>query len=198
MTTPKKFQRLISKRIITKEMLEGCLYSANNRAKDFHNEVRRCKRPGYADYEYKEWCRESEDEFYAMKDKLLSIVQPTCIHLEYVEETQKIFEYEPEYYEVMDSEDVIYEDGDYDRELGEYVEYIVARVKEPHYYLFYDLGGAHTFRTPIFNPDRYDLPVVETDRRHTKVVDLADLLSIHFLQKVIGVIESGDYTYLPD
>ena len=64
-----------------------------------------------------------------------------------------------------------------------------------HYYLFYDVGGNHTFHTPINEEDvcLYDLEVKSIDQIYTTGYDIADLLSNQFVTKVIDLIKSEDY-----
>ncbi|MCR5311195.1 MAG: hypothetical protein K6E32_07270 [Lachnospiraceae bacterium] len=197
MKTNTIFQNQINKRIITRDMLVECLYSVNKRAKNYRDKAYEYSAYQYDRYGYEEQYREKKKEFYAMKEKLLSIVQPTCIHVEYFEVRQRYYDYEVGYDEIKKTHKIIYQDFDYDPETQVDSYFVDVIEKEPHYYLFYDIGADHTFHTPIDNPGRYDLPIEEIDRLHTKGADIHDLISVQFVRKVINVIESGDYTYLP-
>lgn len=62
------------------------------------------------------------------------------------------------------------------------------------YYLFYDLGGEHTFHTPISDPAQYaELEVKDIGQLTTQGHDIADLISNQFVRKVISLIETGEY-----
>lgn len=68
-----------------------------------------------------------------------------------------------------------------------------------HYYLFYDVGGDHTFHTPINEEDVClydDLEVKDISQINTKGYNIVDLLSNQFVTKVINLILSEDFKYV--
>ena len=85
MKTPKEYRDNLLNHIITKQMLVDCLYSVNKRAKNYRDKERkqraysRCHR--YVDNSaFIEGAREKKLEMYRMKDMLLQILTPICIH----------------------------------------------------------------------------------------------------------------------
>ena len=79
--------------------------------------------------------------------------------------------------------------------------------KHYNYYLFYDLGCGHTFHDPLeFNVDEKidqfksypNLKVEEVTSIITYGHDTKDLLSTQFVNKVLTLIRSGEYTLLDD
>ena len=62
--------------------------------------------------------------------------------------------------------------------------------------LFYDLGGEHTFHSPIDEDelDNYDLERIEIETLNTFGKEIQDLISNQFVTKLIQLIETGDYT----
>lgn len=89
MKTPKEYRDNLLNHIITKQMLVDCLYSVNKRAKNYRDKEReqraysRCHR--YVDNSaFIEGAREKKLEMYRMKDMLLQILTPICIHKEFI------------------------------------------------------------------------------------------------------------------
>ena len=196
MKTSKRYQQAIKERVITTEMLVDCLYSVNKRAKNYRDQERRYRAYRHDRYHNEEQCRYKKEEFYGMKEKLLSIVPPTCIHVEYADVRKRYYDYEPYYYDIVNSSKIIYQNEYYDRDIDDIVCFVDIVEKEPRFYLFYDLGQVHTFHTPIDNPERYSLPIVEIDQLVTKGDDIVELVSVQFVQKVLLLIESADFTYI--
>jgi len=64
--------------------------------------------------------------------------------------------------------------------------------------LFYDIGGKHTFHTPIEAKDveKYNLPIVDIGKLETYGDDIVDLLSNQFVNKVLALIEQNNYQYV--
>lgn len=87
MKTPKEYRDNLLNHIITKQMLVDCLYSVNKRAKNYRDKEReqraysRCHR--YIDNSaFIKGAREKKLEMYRMKDILLQVLTPICIHKE--------------------------------------------------------------------------------------------------------------------
>ena len=186
--------------IITHEMLVQALYSVNKRAKNYRDKEREywgIARKYYSAssmYTYSGIAEEKKDAYYAMKDKLLTVLKPTCVHVETQYHKKKYYDYEEEFNSIDESE-VEYCSQYYDREEGRYVEFIVVYEPVDCYYLFYDLGS-HSFHTPISSPDVYpDLELIRIDSLVTHGADYHDLMSPQFIRKMIELIDSGDYEY---
>lgn len=94
---------------------------------------------------------EKKLEMYRMKDTLLKILTPVCIHKEFIGyETERIYSYETEEYKKYKKQ--FYYEGQYMDDDYSIVYFGDIELKdEPiyHYYLFYDLNCGHTFHTPI-------------------------------------------------
>ena len=104
MRTPKEYTDNLKKKIITENMLLDCLYSVNKRAKNYRDKERdyrqyyRRNRYAYDKYGNIDRCQEMKEEYYSKKEKLLSILTPTCIHKEFIGfKRVRIYDYEPEY-----------------------------------------------------------------------------------------------------
>ncbi len=200
MKTPKEYDQKIRQGIITMQILEDCLFSVNKRAKNCRDQARSYEHSRHDVYGNAEKYRESESKYYGMKETLLSVVKPVCIHREFLGyERFKIYDYEPLWCERMYKFDVLREGGYYDRDMQQYVEFAVVEDKSSpqyNYYLFYDFGGNHTFHTPINRPEEYtELEIVELDAKiETRGEDIDSLLSVPFVNKVIDIIKSKNYS----
>lgn len=176
MKTPKNYKETLKNGIITKEMLEGALYSVNKRAKAKRDHLhklynrRKFKNIGAAieNMEYEMEC------LYDMKYSLLNLLNPKSIH----KETQ--IKYKPIF------------DNDY--------EIVECKEKERiRYYLFYQMEH-HSFHQPIKKKELEnwkDLEIVELkDPIVTYSDDPNNLLSLQFVRKIVRIIKSGNYTYV--
>ena len=162
MKTPKEYRDNLLNHIITKQMLVDCLYSVNKRAKNYRDKEReqraysRCHR--YVDNSaFIEGAREKKLEMYRMKDMLLQVLTPICIHKEFIGyKTERIYSYEIEEYKKYKKQ--FFYEGQYIDDDYSIVYFGDVELKdEPiyHYYLFYDLDCGHTFHTPIKKEELY-------------------------------------------
>ncbi len=202
MKTPKEYRDNLLNHIITKQMLVDCLYSVNKRAKNYRDKERkqraysRCHR--YVDNSaFIEGAREKKLEMYRMKDMLLQILTPICIHKEFIGyKTERIYSYETEEYKKYKKQ--FFYEGHYMDDDYSIVYFGDVELKdEPiyHYYLFYDLDCGHTFHTPIKKEelDKYSLPIIEISELETTGHKVNDLVSVQFVRKVIQLIEENMY-----
>lgn len=209
MRTPKEYNENIKKNVITKDMLLDCLWSVNKRAKNYRDKEREyreyCKNARYYNryfhdkYHNEEKSRYKKEEYYEKKGIILSVIEPICIHKErYGYKRERIYDYS-EKYDLYERRNAFvwencYYDEDYERTVwfGD-----IEKKDEPlyHYYLFYDIGGGHTFHTPIQENDlvNYNLPIIDIQKLETEGHDISDLLSCQFVDKVIKLIQSGEY-----
>lgn len=207
MRTPTQYTKNLKNKIITEAMLIDCLYSSNKRAKNYRDKAReyrayfRNNYYAYDKYDNVGKCNSKKEEYYSQKEKLLSIVQPTCIHKEHFGyEKRRIYDYEPDY--KKNRKNFVWENCFFDREQEREVWFgDVLKYDEPiyHYYLFYDLNGSKTFHSPINESEikNYNLNIVDVDLIETEGHEIDDLISNQFVKKVIEIIESGEYTYVP-
>ena len=151
MRTPTMYTKNLKNHVITTQMLLDCLFSVNKRAKNYRDQERKYRNMRYDYYDNEEKNRSKKEEYYHKKDLMLSIIEPVCIHREVFERSwrERIYDYEDEYWEFKN--EFVYTNGYWDNELKEYVEFgdVIREEKDYRYYLFYDLGGNHTFHTPI-------------------------------------------------
>lgn len=149
------------------QMLLECLYSSNKRAKNWRDKEREWRSCRYDEYDNESKARDKKKEYYRQKEIMLSVLKPVCIHREtiYNQRRERIYDYEDEYEEYLNA-DAFFHTGEYwDNDLNEYVQFGDVYLDcDPvyHYYLFYDVGGNHTFHTPINEEDLflYDLEVM--------------------------------------
>lgn len=216
MRTPKKWSENIKKGIITDEMLESALFSVNKRAKNYRDKKREYSHYRYARYNYSEQAEEKMNEMYGKKDKLLSLIPPVCIHVEYQNSHNtnrvEIGDSVEPYLRYIYSGEITHfgsyvrrnrHGGWYDDWYDDYdTEYVCFfdHAKQPFqkaYYLFRVLGD-HSFHSPIDKSDleNYkDLPVISIDSLITHGESVLELCSMQFVDKIIALIDSGSYTY---
>ena len=212
MDTPKKFSRLLKKKIITKDMLLLAIYSSNKRAKNYRDKEREARERRqqmrlinnywYDKYDNEGSARAKKEAYYEEKEKLLSVLAPKCIHREMSGyERERIYDYQPEYRKHMN--EFVWENKYFDHTLGYEVWFGDIEKKDcPRYrfYLFYDLDGTYTFHTPISQEEAdvwirtKKLSLVDIDHLETEGRDVSVLVSHKFVQKLIALIESKDYT----
>lgn len=204
MKTPKSYSDNLKVGVITDDMLAKCLFSVNKRAKNCRDQERsyrekyRGNRYRYDKYDTEEKYRDKKNEYYSYKDKLLTIVNPICVHREFAGyERIRVNEFDPEY--VMHINHFVYENSYYDKEIGELIwfgDYEDKSSPRYRYYLFYEIAG-YSFHTPIEEEklsDYKELEVRDIDSLVTKGLAIDELLSVQFVKKVLSLIESGNYS----
>ena len=195
MRTPKEYTQNLKQKIITKQMLADCLYSVNKRAKNCRDNEHKYSKYRTDYYGNADNYRQQKEEYYSQKDKMLTLLKPNCIHETTEYHKEHVYDYEPEYYEIYDSGNYLRSSGYYDKELHEYVEFVVVNVPHTSYYLFYDLG-THSFHTPIEQSDlkKYpELQVVDIGELNTYGEEITELVSNQFVAKLMSLIRSGDF-----
>lgn len=203
MRAPKEYSDNLKNGIITEAMLVDCLYSANKRAKNYRDKAReyrsyyKSRRYAIDRYGNEDRCTAKKEEYYGQKEKLLSVLQPVCIHKEFLGyERVRIYDYEPEYRKNIKK--FVWENCYYDYDEGREVWFGDIEDKNRpkyHYYLFYDINGTKTFHSPIQEQDveKYNLEVISIDQLETEGHDISDLISNQFVQKVLALIDSKNY-----
>lgn len=203
METPKEYSKNLKNKILTTDMLVDCLFSVNKRAKNCRDKEREYRDKNrnhyYTDkYDTEEKYREKKEEYYSQKEKILSLFTPDCIHAETQTKRVRIYDYEVGYETNYTIDDVVYSGHFFDRETNEYVSFDDVMLPCTHYYLFYDFGK-YSFHTPIEHSLVKNYPELEVKNigslmTYGKNIDV--LLSTQFVNKVIAMIDSEDYTYL--
>lgn len=204
MKTPKSYNDNLKQNIITKDMLVDCLFSVNKRAKNCRD-----KEQEYRDfYRYTPYVRdkyhnvasyrEKKSEYYEQKEKLLTLIQPTCIHQEDSSRRRRIRDYEPEYRKFARKGKYVHDGSYFDCVRDEYICFIDIIEPVKKYYLFYDLGTC-SFHSPIEEEQLSSytgLEVKNIGQLKTKGKEIGELISVQFVKKVIDLIESDTYTYV--
>lgn len=221
MRTPQEWAKNLENGTITEEMLDAALYSVNKRAKNCRDQKREYSHR-YDKYHNAERYEEKESEYYNQKEKLLSALQPMCIHRETLGfEKIRHYDNKPGFSDTLArclSSGAIcwsnsfvrgggYGDRWWDDDFYEYEENRTYFFDEElfqrpliHYYLFYAVG-THSYHSPLaMNEDQIlayakerDLEIIDIDKLDTRGDDIMRLCSTSFVGKVITKISEGEY-----
>ena len=206
MRTPKKYTDLIKNKEITNQIIAECIYSVNKRAKNYRDKIEDYKQAGF--YKYKENnienAKEQKEKYYSMKEDLLLNFSPKLIHKQYAgEKRQRVYSYQKNYEKLYNEKrnDIVWENSYYDYDRNKEVDFFDYSLGEKKYlyFLYYEIGE-YSFHTPI-TEERVEkntqLEIKEIDENfQTHGADIVDLLSTQFVQKVIDLLDSGDYTII--
>ena len=206
MRTPKRYTDLIKNKKITNQIIAECIYSVNKRAKNYRDKIKDYKQGGF--YKYKEDnienAKEQKEKYYSMKEDLLLNFSPKLIHKKYDgEKIQRVYSYQKNYTKLYNKKinDIIKENSYYDYDRNKEVDFFDYSLGEKKYlyFLYYEIGE-YSFHTPI-TEERVEkntqLEIKEIDENfQTHGADIVDLLSTQFVQKVIDLLDSGDYTII--
>ena len=206
MRTPKRYTDLIKNKKITNQTIAECIYSVNKRAKNYRDKIKDYKQGGF--YKYKEDnienAKEQKEKYYSMKEDLLLNFSPKLIHKKYDgEKIQRVYSYQKNYTKLYNEKinDIIKENSYYDYDRNKEVDFFDYSLGEKKYlyFLYYEIGE-YSFHTPI-TEERVEkntqLEIKEIDENfQTHGADIVDLLSTQFVQKVIDLLDSGDYTII--
>ena len=206
MKTPKRYNDLIKNKKITNQIIAECIYSVNKRAKNYRDKMEDYKQAGF--YKYKENsienAKEQKEKFYSMKEDLLLNFSPKLIHKKYDgEKIQRVYSYQKNYEKLYNEKrnDIVWENSYYDYDRNKEVDFFDYSLGEKKYlyFLYYEIGE-YSFHTPI-TEERVEkntqLEIKEIDENfQTHGANIVDLLSTQFVQKVIDLLDSGDYTII--
>ena len=203
MRTPKNYTQSVNDKKITNEMIEECIYSVNKRAKNYRDKIRKYKDDRYNRYTARniENAEDVMEKYYTMKEELLTVFEPSLIHRQYVgEEKKRVFSTEKDYDKLLQekSNDIIWKGGYRDENDIEvkFFDYKLGR-KKYLYFLFYEIGE-YSFHLPIpeQKAKKYTkLQIKEIDKDFkTHGANIKGLLSTQFVNKVLRLLQSGDYT----
>ncbi len=213
METPSIYKKNLKNSIVTDEMLAAAIFSVNKRAKNARDKEReyrdfyRRNRYYSDDFGNEDRARERKEYYYSLKDELLQFADDKCICIHRVghehDIRRRIYDYEQEYNEVDDSE-VVWSNCYYDREMCAevwFVDIVESTYTEYEYFLFYDFGN-YSFHHPI-NLDnvkdeneelaKYGKEIIEIDSLETNGEDIANLMSMTFVKKVLEVLKGKGY-----
>ena len=206
MRTPKRYTDLIKNKKITNQIIAECIYSVNKRAKNYRDKIEDSNQAGF--YKYKEInnekAKEQKERYYSMKEDLLLNFSPKLIHKKYDrEKIQRVYSYQKNYEKLYNEKrnDIVWENSYYDYDRNKEVDFFDYSLGEKKYlyFLYYEIGE-YSFHTPI-TEERVEkntqLEIKEIDENfQTHGADIVDLLSTQFVQKVIDLLDSGDYTII--
>ena len=206
MRTPKIYNDLIKNKEITNKIIAECIYSVNKRAKNYRDKIEEYKQARF--YKYKENnienAKEQKEKYYSMKEDLLLNFSPKLIHKQYAgEKRQRVYSYQKNYEKLYNEKrnDIVWENSYYDYDRNKEVDFFDYSLGEKKYlyFLYYEIGE-YSFHTPI-TEERVEkntqLEIKEIDENfQTHGADIVDLLSTQFVQKVIDLLDSGDYTII--
>lgn len=203
MRTPKNYTQLVNDKKITNEMIAECIYSVNKRAKNHRDRIRKYKDDRYNPYTARniENAEDEMEKYYTMKEEMLTVFEPSLIHEQYVgEEKKRVFSTEEDYDKLLQekSNDILRKGSYYDDENSievEFFDYKLGR-KKYLYFLFYEIGE-YSFHLPISEQKakKYtNLQIKEIDQDFkTHGANIEGLLSTQFVNKVLSLLQSGDY-----
>lgn len=208
MRTPAKFKKNLKDGIITEEMLDAALHSVNKRAKNWRNRKRRLKRFACSFSEIHN-AEAREKNLYDQKEILLKLLKPVCIHEEFAGfKRTRVYDYEKNYDKIysekLEEERICWENY-YIKTMRDGIDQVVCffdyfdpDVPEYRYYLFYECGK-NSYHLPINKEDLdgYDLPIKSIGQLDTCGEDPRNLISLSFVGKILVLIESGRYVYVP-
>lgn len=189
MRTPKEYTQNLKNRVITQDMLAASLFSVNKRAKNCRDQEREYR---YDRYDTKEKYREKKEHYYEQKEKMLALLTPTCIHSEPCK--RRVRYYDEEFTCIDPTHEVVKSGRYYDRDEQRYVEFMDVLENDRRFYLYYELGD-YSFHKPIYNTDlkKLGLEIKQIDELETTGEDISDLISTQFVNKLLELIEEGDY-----
>ena len=206
MSTPKRYTDLIKNKKITNQIIAECIYSVNKRAKNYRDKIEDSNQAGF--YKYKEInnekAKEQKERYYSMKEDLLLNFSPKLVHKQYVgEKRQRVYSYQKNYEKLYNEKrnDIVWENSYYDYDRNKEVDFFDYSLGEKKYlyFLYYEIGE-YSFHTPITEEraeKNTELEIKEIDENfQTHGADIVDLLSTQFVQKVIDLLDSGDYTII--
>ena len=200
MKLPKEYSDNLKNGIITDNMISDVLFSYSKRAKNYRDKNRELRRYYRQNrYAYDKYDTIEKNEFrmnvlYERKSDILHKYEDKflkCIHKQDKKATRRVYDYDDDYDDVCDSEDVVWANSYLDRDECRIV-YFVDVLKEPKeyfYFLYYEFPD-RSFHTPIdktivqkYIKDK-NLEVIELDDLVTFGEDVGILLSLQFCDKV--------------
>lgn len=197
MKPPKEYLKNLKHHTITEQMLSDCLFSVNNRALNSRDNEHKYIHYIPDPYGNANKYRKKKQEYYSMKKVLLSILEPAHIQKGEVLQRKRTYDYEEGYEEILESGNYVNNSGFYDPDRKEHVEFVVQMIPQTVYYLVYQVGNC-SFRLPIQQSDvirRPDLDVKDAGRIPPVYGDITvDMLSVQFVEKVLKLVKSGNYT----
>ena len=197
MKPSKEYLKNLKNHTITEQMLSDCIYSINNRALNSRDNEYKYTHYIPDTYGNANKYRKKKLEYYGMKKVLLSVLEPSHIQKGEVLQRRRTYDYEDGYEDILRSGNYVNNSGFYDPDRKEHVEFVVQMIPQTVYYLVYQVGNC-SFRLPIQQSDvirRPNLDVKDAGRIPPVYGDITvDMLSVQFVEKVLKLVKSGNYT----
>ena len=202
MKPPKEYLKNLKHHTITEKMLSDCIYSINNRALNSRDNEYKYTHYIPDTYGNANKYHKKKLEYYSMKRVLLSVLESAHVQKGEVLQRKRTYDYEEGYGEILKSGNYINNSGFYDPDRREHVEFVVQMIPDTVYYLTYTVSN-RTFRVPKWQDDFHaymvekypDLEIVDVGRITPVYGDItADMLSVQFVEKVLKLVKSGNYT----
>ena len=175
--------------VITEEKLASALYSINKRALKYRNKKRNGSRKA----------EEAEKNLYAKKDELLSITSPDYVIKEFLGYArERVYETDDDYVEKLIEHaftgDICWNKFS-QNEVREVLNFDYETDRQRYtYYKAYVING-FVFRSPVFQWELPELPIVTINRVISKPEDVKNLMSMEEIDAMIDAIKSGDYEF---
>ena len=204
MKTPKLYNDLINEKKITNEIIAECVYYVNKRAKNYRNKIKEYKN-GRSHQHLESNIEKAEEEmgkYYQLKEEFLKVFTPNLIHKQFIGEKKKrVYSYEKNYEKLLKEKtnDIFWKNSyyDYDKDMEiEFFDYHLG-TKKYLYFLYCEIGE-YSFHSPVSEKiaeSNTELEIQEIDENFkTHGSKNEGLLSMQFVKKVLGLLQSEDYT----
>ena len=204
MKTPKLYNDLINEKKITNEIIAECVYYVNKRAKNYRDKIKEYKN-GRSHQHLESNIEKAEEEmgkYYQLKEEFLKVFTTNLIHKQFIGEKKKrVYSYEKNYEKFLKEKnnDIFWKNSyyDYDKDMEiEFFDYHLG-TKKYLYFLYCEIGE-YSFHSPVSEKiaeSNTELEIQEIDENFkTHGSKIEGLLSMQFVKKVLGLLQSEDYT----
>ena len=204
MKTPKLYNDLINEKKITNEIIAECVYYVNKRAKNYRNKIKEYKN-GRSHQHLESNIEKAEEEmgkYYQLKEEFLKVFTTNLIHKQFIGEKKKrVYSYEKNYEKLLKEKnnDIFWKNSYYDYDKDMEIEFFDSPLGTKKYiYLLYCEIGEYSFHSPVSEKiaeSNTELEIQESDENFkTHGSKIEGLLSMQFVKKVLGLLQSEDYT----
>lgn len=204
MKTPKLYNDLINEKKITNEIIAECVYYVNEWAKNYRDKIKEYKN-GRSHQHLESNIEKAEEEmgkYYQLKEEFLKVFTTNLIHKQFIGEKKKrVYSYEKNYEKLLKEKtnDIFWKNSyyDYDKDMEiEFFDYHLG-TKKYLYFLYCEIGE-YSFHSPVSEKiaeSNTELEIQEIDENFkTHGSKIEGLLSMQFVKKVLGLLQSEDYT----
>ena len=204
MKTPKLYNDLINEKKITNEIIAECVYYVNKWAKNYRDKIKEYKN-GRSHQHLESNIEKAEEEmgkYYQLKEEFLKVFTTNLIHKQFIGEKKKrVYSYEKNYEKLLKEKtnDIFWKNSyyDYDKDMEiEFFDYHLG-TKKYLYFLYCEIGE-YSFHSPVSEKiaeSNTELEIQEIDENFkTHGSKIEGLLSMQFVKKVLGLLQSEDYT----